>query len=125
MSVVRTADSRRTETPNAVMTTFASPSLGGAGQSLWRVDMNPGAQGPLHLFDVEQIWSVVGGAATVEVDGETFGVGPGDTVVMPPAVPRRVTADPHAGFAAVVTAAGGARATLPDGTDKGVPPWIA
>ncbi|GAA2106968.1 cupin domain-containing protein [Actinomadura alba] len=125
MPVIRTAEGRSTETPNAVMTTLASPTLGGTGQSLWRVDMRPGAQGPLHVFDTEQIWSVVGGAATVELDGETFGVGPGDTVVMPPAVQRQITADPLAGFAAVVTAAGNARAGLPDGTDRGVPPWIA
>ena len=125
MPVIRTTGSRRTETPNAVMTTLASPTLGGAEQSLWRVDMHPGTAGPLHIFDAEQIWSVVAGGATVELDGETFGVEPGDTVIMPPAVPRQVTAHPQAGFAAVVTASGGARATLADGTDKDVPPWIA
>ena len=42
MPVIRHADSRRTETPTAVMTTLASPSQGGAGQAVWRVDMRPG-----------------------------------------------------------------------------------
>jgi hypothetical protein len=36
-----------------------------------------------------------------------------------------VVADPEAGVVAIVTAPAGARATLPDGTDRGVPPWIA
>jgi quercetin dioxygenase-like cupin family protein len=125
MPVIRHADSRRTETPGGVMTTLASPTLGGAGQSVWRVDMHPGAEGPVHVFDVEQVWTVLDGGATVELAGEAVTLVPGDTVVMPATATRRVTADPEAGFGAIVTAAGGARAALPDGTDKGVPPWIA
>ena len=52
MSVIRCGEARRTETPNAVMTTLASPTLGGARQALWRVDMTGGQAGPLHAFDV-------------------------------------------------------------------------
>ncbi|GAA0404688.1 hypothetical protein GCM10009530_66000 [Microbispora corallina] len=125
MSVIRSAEARRHETPNAVMTTFASPSLGGSGQSLWRVEMAPGAAGPLHAFDAEQVWTVLAGAASVELGEETFAVAPGDTLVLPPHVLRRVTADPAEGFTAVVTAPGGAVAMLGDGTVHGVPAWIA
>lgn len=123
MPVIRRSESRRTETPNAVMTTLASPTLGGAQQALWRVDMRPGAAGPLHTFDAEQVWTVVDGGATVELDGEKHVLVPGDTVVMPAAVSRRVHADPELGFAAIVTAAAGAGASVPGGTDKTVPAW--
>ncbi|NUP03110.1 MAG: cupin domain-containing protein [Nonomuraea sp.] len=125
MSVIRDADARRSETPAGIMTTFASPTQGGAARSLWRVDAKPGAQGPAHDFDTEQVWSWIAGAATVELGGERFEVGAGDTVVMPAHVVRRVLADQDAGYTAVVTAAAGARATTADGTDVGVPPWIA
>jgi quercetin dioxygenase-like cupin family protein len=124
MSVVRHADSRRTTTPNATMTTFASPTQGASGLAVWRVEMAPAASGPLHTFDVEQVWTVLDGAATVELDGETHAVAPGDTVVMPAEQPRRVHADPDAGFVAVVAAPAGARATTP-GADPVLPPWIA
>jgi len=107
------------------MTTFASPTQGGAARSLWRVDAKPGAQGPEHRIDGEQVWSWIAGAAGVELDGERYEVAAGDTVIMPPHVVRRVLADPDAGYAAVVTADGNARATTADGTDVGVPPWIA
>lgn len=123
MPVIRHAESRRTETPNAVMTTLASPTLGGAGQAVWRVDMQPGSTGPLHTFDAEQVWTVVDGGATVELDGEKLTVMPGDTVVMPAAAPRRVCADPEQGFAAIVAASPGACASAPDGTGKTVPAW--
>lgn len=45
---VRSTHARRAATPNAIMTTLASPSLGSsAGLSLWQVQMNAGQRGPL------------------------------------------------------------------------------
>ena len=124
MPVIPAAAARRTETPNAVMTTLASPTQGGAAHALWRVDMAPGQAGPAHAFDVEQVWTVLGGGATLALRGAEHALAAGDTVVIPAAAERQVSAGP-AGFAAIVTATPGARATLPDGTDRGVPPWIA
>jgi quercetin dioxygenase-like cupin family protein len=125
MPVIRSADRRRTETPNAVMTTLASPTLGSAGHSLWRVDMRPGAEGPAHAFDVEQVWTALDGGAAIELGGEVCTLAPGDTIVMPGGVPRRVRADPARGFVAIVTAPAGARASTSEGVDRGVPAWIA
>ncbi|TKK85589.1 cupin [Herbidospora galbida] len=124
MTVIRAAAARRSETPGGVMTTFASPSQGGSAHSVWRVEGNPGIAGPRHDFDREQIWAFVTGGATVELGGETFEVAGGDTVVMPAHTARQVTAADE-GFTAVVTAAGDAKAILPDGTVHGTPPWIA
>jgi quercetin dioxygenase-like cupin family protein len=136
MPVVRRAESRRTETPNAVMTTLASPTQGGAGQSVWRVDMRPGQAGPRHAIDTEQIWTVLDGGASVEIDGQVLTIGPGDTLILPAELPRRVSADPAAGFAAIVAAPAGARAYVVDAdqapagravsdADKLVPAWVA
>ena len=36
------------ETPNAVMRTLASPSLGAADLAVWTVEMRAGQAGPLH-----------------------------------------------------------------------------
>jgi quercetin dioxygenase-like cupin family protein len=136
MPVIRRAETRRTETPNAVMTTLASPTQGGAGQAVWRVDMRPGQAGPLHAIDTEQVWTVLDGGAAVELDGQVLTVGPGDTLILPADAPRRVSADPAAGFAAIAVAPAGTRAYTLDGTrvapgcavpdgDKLVPAWVA
>lgn len=127
MTVVRSADRRRTETPNAVMTTLASPTLGGAGAALWRVEMNPGAVGPVHAFDVEQIWTFLSGGAVIELDGEKLSVGPGDTAIVPAAAVRRIAADAEQGCTAVVTAPAGALVSRPDAPEAEpfVPGWIA
>ena len=62
IKVVRNANIRRTQTPNATMTTLASPTLGATeGLSLWKVEMAAGASGPRHVFDSEQLWTVQAG----------------------------------------------------------------
>ncbi|GEL26996.1 hypothetical protein PSU4_59500 [Pseudonocardia sulfidoxydans NBRC 16205] len=125
MPVVRSGEVRRTETPNAVMTTFASPTLGGADQALWQVEMAPGASGPEHAMDAEQIWRAVAGGATVRIaDADDVPLAPGDTVVLPAGTVRRIVADADAGFTAVVTGAGGAHAVVA-GAEPVVPAWIA
>ena len=125
MSIVRAGDRRESTTPNGAMTTCASPTLGGASLSLWRVAMAPGARGPAHRFDGEQVWTVLHGRARLEVDGTTEELDVGDTAVVGPGVARQWHADPALGLEAMVAAPAGIRASMLDGTDRGVPPWIA
>ena len=123
MRLVRSADSRRTETPAAVMTTLASPAQGGAAQPIWRVEAAAGVPGPVHCVDTAQVWTVVGGAVTVIVEGEGADLAAGDTVVVPADAARRFTPGPE-GFTAVVTGPAGMRAYLPGAaTAKQAPPW--
>jgi quercetin dioxygenase-like cupin family protein len=107
------------------MTTLASPSLGGASLAVWRVAMPPGGQGPLHAFDGEQVLTVTGGGLELELGEGRERLGTGDSAVLPARTLRRVTADPVEGLEALVVARAGVRASMPDGTDRGVPPWIA
>ncbi|MEW2354384.1 cupin domain-containing protein [Spirillospora sp. NPDC029432] len=131
MTLIRHADRRRTETPNGVMTTFASPTQGGTGTAVWHVDMPAGRQGPRHAFETEQIWCFLDGAATIDLGAETLTVTAGDTVVMPADVPRQVTTGTETGFTAVVTAPAGSRVynadsdcdIAPKDGERLVPPW--
>jgi quercetin dioxygenase-like cupin family protein len=93
LSVVRATSMRRSETPNAVMTTLASPTQGGTKSvSAWRIVMHPGQQGPRHVFDREQVWHVLSGDADFTVEGETAHLHAGDAVVLPGGAERQVTA---------------------------------
>jgi mannose-6-phosphate isomerase-like protein (cupin superfamily) len=105
------------------MTTLASPTQGGARSSIWRTEVKPDVKGPVHVFDVEQIWTFLEGEAIVELDGEAFTVGPGDTAVLPAEATRQITAGSE-GYTAIVTAPAGAYAWTPDAENKVVPPWI-
>ncbi|WP_165974733.1 cupin domain-containing protein [Nonomuraea deserti] len=136
MTIVLSAESRRIETPNGVMTTLASPSQGGAEQAVWRVDARPGMVGPVHAFDAELVWTWLDGAAVVELGGERFEVGAGDTMVLPAGVSRQMLADPERGFVSIVAAPPGAHVynpggvsapdacdLAPKGAERTVPPW--
>ena len=124
MQVVPSAARRTATTPNATMTTLASPSLGGATRSMWIVEMPPGATGPVHAFAEEVIWAVTRGTGEITAGGETAPLGAGDTVVLPGGELRRLTAGPD-GFSAVVTTASPGTVTREDGTSAGTPEWVA
>ncbi|MBD0675011.1 cupin [Streptomyces sp. CBMA156] len=136
MPVIRSADARRTSTPNAVMTTYASPTQGSAALAVWHVDMTAGARGPLHAMDTEQVWTLLTGSARVDLAGEALTLAAGDTAVLPAGAVRQIaTTD---GFTAVVASPSPAHAYNPDArTPEGacglaprddqrvLPPWIA
>jgi quercetin dioxygenase-like cupin family protein len=123
-SLVHAAQARRTETPNALMTTLASPSQGPtAGLSMWLVEMRAGQQGPVHVFDTEQIWHVIEGEVRVTVDARQLVLGPGDTVVLPAGAERQVSA--RADTQLVVCGRGDAITRVPgEAASRGTPPWI-
>lgn len=123
-SLVRAAQARRTQTPNALMTTLASPSQGPTAElSMWLVEMRAGQQGPPHVFDTEQIWHLVQGEAEVMVDARRLALGPGDTVVLPAGAERQVSA--RADSQLVVCGRGDAVVQVPgEAAPRGTPPWI-
>lgn len=123
--VVRAADRRQCRTPNAEMTTSASPSQGGSrALSLWWVQMAAGAEGPLHVFDGEQLWSLIEGSAEIDLDGDRQHLQPGDTAVLPAGVPRRIRA--LTAVRAVVCGPSTTRVSVPGETqDRGTPPWVS
>jgi quercetin dioxygenase-like cupin family protein len=124
MSPVRARQARRTETPNALMTTLASPSQGPTAElSMWRVEMRAGQQGPPHVFDTEQIWHLLVGEAEVTAGAERLVLDPGDTVVLPAGTERRVSARADAQL--IVCGRGNAVARVPgEAAPRGTPPWI-
>ncbi|MEV0187259.1 cupin domain-containing protein [Kitasatospora purpeofusca] len=122
MSVIRSTDARRTETPNAVMTTYASPTQGGTGLALWRVEMQAARSGPRHAMDTEQVWTFLTGTAAVDLDGEALTVAAGDTLVLPADLPRQMRSD--GGFTAVVASPAPSMARNLDTGDTVAPLWI-
>ncbi len=116
---------RVTETPNATMTTLASPTLGGTKDlSLWKVRMRPGASGPVHAFDTEQIWHLLHGTASIEIDGIVHTLSAGDTLHIPSMATRQVKAETAVEF----IVCGSGHALVVSGAPSGepiTPAWIA
>ncbi|UUY04471.1 hypothetical protein LRS13_02750 [Svornostia abyssi] len=122
LTPVRAEDTRRTETPNAAMTTLASPTLRRTdGLSLWRVAMAAGQRGPRHVFDSEQIWTVLEGAIVIGTRQGTFSLRAGDTVALPAGIERQLAAEQDT--VAIVAGDGAASVFVPgEDAPRGTPP---
>jgi quercetin dioxygenase-like cupin family protein len=124
VATVRARKTRRIETPNATMTTLASPTLGAtAGLSMWQVEMAAGARGPSHVFDSEQLWTVFEGQVSVSVSGEAIELEEGDTFVLPAGAERQISAGTAARL--LVCGHGDAVVRVPgEDAPRGTPAWI-
>lgn len=124
VTVVHANETRRTETPSAIMTTLASPTLGGTtALSLWRVSLAAGSTGPLHRIDSEQIWTLLSGEATCTVDAVVYSLHAGDTIPVSGTLLRQFAAITDTVF--IVCGDSRARATTPASDTAVTPPWIA
>jgi len=121
LSFTALADAQVFETPNAVMRTYASPSVGGAELAVWRTEMAPGASGPLHASDTEQVVIVLDGRLRLAVNGEDRVLGAGDAALLPAGAQRQL-ANPHREPLVTLTAAQpGAVATVGAGAPVPIP----
>jgi quercetin dioxygenase-like cupin family protein len=122
--VIHPADARRTTTPNATMTTLASPTVSGPTTiSLWRVEIEAGSSGPVHSFDSEQIWCLLSGSAEFVVNGERLRLDAGDTIRIAGQAVRQLSATRDAEF--LVCGRSDAQVSTPTGSHTGTPPWIS
>lgn len=122
-TIVRAEDTRISATPNATMTTLASPTLNGSDSSLWLVQMQEGASGPVHAMDSEQLWHILAGSCSCEIEGELYQLGEGDSIRIDGGVQRQFRAETDVTM--VVSGQGSAKATTDGGATSVVPPWIS
>ena len=109
-------------TPNAVMRTYASAATTGSDVAVWRVELPPGAAGPWHSVDGEQVAVVLSGRPRISGDHGEQALAPGDGVVLPAGAQRRMS-NPAAEPAVLLACSRpGARAT-PRGRDAVPIPW--
>lgn len=110
------------QTPNAVMRTFAAPSLGASELSVWEVAMTVGQRGPEHTVDREQVWIVLEGELRVRCSGQDVAVRAGDALRLPADTPRRVAATLSA--RALVASPAAPMVTTAEGSTRPLP-WAA
>lgn len=75
---------------------FITELLGHSSQpdiSLARARVLPGVTTQLHALDVEEIYVIETGSGIMEVSGDRFRVGPGDSVLIPLGMPQRIEND--------------------------------
>lgn len=123
MTVTRIADAPTIETPNATMRTLASPSRHHSALAVWRATMQPGAIGPEHRMDADQVYVVLAGSLRLTTDGITAVASVGDSVFVPGNSLRQVTNDGNGSLSFVVSMPAGAQVSTPSGSHQGELPW--
>lgn len=112
---------RRHETPNAVMHTYASRTLTGTELAVWRTEMQPGAAGPAHVIDGEQVLVVLDGELELTLHGETRTLRRGASAVLPAGDERRLVNRSATTAIGLVASFSGVRASTADRDDVPLP----
>ncbi len=107
------------ETPNAVMRRYADED---AAVAVWRTEMAPGAAGPVHAIDTDQVLVVLQGRVDVVTDAGARELGPGDGVTLRAGVVRQVLNRGDAPVATLTASLPGAMARA-QGRDAVPLPW--
>jgi quercetin dioxygenase-like cupin family protein len=122
MHVVNETAERTIRTAAGVMTALAAPSQGSRELATWRTRMEPGAEGPLHVIDREQVWMPLAGSFTVTIDGSSREVAAGEALILPAGVARQIRANGEPVEVLVCMPAGG-KASVPGVPGSRDLPW--
>ena len=101
---------------------YVAPSCGSAQLCAWRVDLSAGQAGAAHRVSHEEVFLVLEGSPTLDLDGARHDLEPGAVVFVPAGATLRLGCPGPEGASLWVTAPVGLTATTGDG--RGItPPW--
>jgi quercetin dioxygenase-like cupin family protein len=104
-------------------TSVATPSLGTAETSVWRVEIDPGAPVTPHSLTREEVFLVLDGSAQVTLDGVVGVAQAGDAFVVPAGTQFEVANNGAGVLRMVCCMPVGGEARV--GNDQFTPPWAA
>ena len=91
MAVIPAPANPTHELPGTRFTSLATPSRGASETAVWQVEIDPDARPTPHSLTREEVFVVLGGSATVELDGVRASASVGDAIVVPPHTPFALT----------------------------------
>jgi quercetin dioxygenase-like cupin family protein len=106
------------------ITSLAAPSRGAHEAALFRIEVPPGGGLPAHHHDHLDVFAVESGSGTFHIDGESFDLVTGDSVVVPTGAVHHLEAN-DAGVTIVVTMLAGTKLVRADDGSVLVPPWVS
>ena len=122
MPVIAAPTSPTHEVGGTKFTSLATPSLGCARTSIWRVEIPAGEEPTPHELTDEEIFVVLEGAAAVTIGGEVSAAGVGDAVIVPAGVPFVLANAGEKALRLLCCQPVGGQAVLPGG-EPFTPPW--
>jgi quercetin dioxygenase-like cupin family protein len=122
MAVI-TAPAEATHTLGSTrFTSLATPSRGSQETAVWRVEIAPGTPATPHSLTREEVFVVLEGEATVEIDGVRQSARPGDAIVVPAEVELALANEGEQPLRLLCCLPVGGQGRIADG-DPFTPPW--
>jgi quercetin dioxygenase-like cupin family protein len=122
MAVIAAPTAPTHEVGGTRFTSLATPSRGSVRTSIWQVEIPAGEPPTPHELTDEEIFVVLGGAASVTIDGQVSAASVGDAVVVPAGVPFVLANAGEDSLRLLCCQPVGGQAVLPGG-EPFTPPW--
>lgn len=103
-------------------TSLATPRRGATRTAVWQVEIAAGAPATPHSLTAEEVFVVLDGTASVELDGEHQSARAGDAIVVPAGVSLTLSNPGPTPLRMLCCLPVGGQARLADGTTF-TPPW--
>ncbi len=103
-------------------TSLATPARGSSQTAVWQVEIDPGVPATPHSLTSEEVFVVLSGSASVDLDGEQRRAYPGDAIVVPAGVMFALANAGAEPLRMLCCLPVGGQARLADGTTF-TPPW--
>jgi mannose-6-phosphate isomerase-like protein (cupin superfamily) len=120
-TVIRRSDAPEFGEEGTLITGYGSPTRGSESVAAWRVALDPGAGSPEHTLTQDEVFIVLSGEATFEVQGRRHRVGRGDAICVPPDVAFRLSNAGSERVTAICAMAAGGQARIGDGDPFPIP----
>ena|SRR5690349_8656790 len=118
-----TASARIFQMHGVTFHSIARTDTGATQLAAWQAEFSPHTPGVAHRMSHEEIFRVLDGQLSVEVDGVQASLSAGDCIIVAPGAQFRVSNDTSHQAAAWVVTAVGMTASLSDEADPIAPPW--
>jgi quercetin dioxygenase-like cupin family protein len=122
MAVLTAPTAPTHELGQARFTSLATPSRGSRETAVWRVEIAPGAPADLHSLTREEVFVVLEGEASVDIDGVSSCAHPGDAIVVPADVSFGLANEGDSPLRLLCCLPVGGQGRMPGGA-RFTPPW--
>jgi quercetin dioxygenase-like cupin family protein len=124
MAVVRAENALTFTIDDGVRVTgLTAPSRGASEICTWRLEIEPNVKGEAHWLDHEEIFIMLDGSVTFSVAGEDIELHAGDALSVPARSLIQFVHGEKTTAHLIVCLPVGARGTMADGREVGVPQW--
>jgi len=120
-TIIRGADAPQFGNAETLITGYASPTRGSESLAMWKVSLAPGGASPQHELTHDEVFLVLSGEASFDIDGRCHHVGVGDAICVPPQTPFALRNDGAKPLTAICAMTAGGQARIGAGEPFPIP----